>query len=164
MLKKSILPLTLSLFIFLGTTQAQTRNSGTNGSGSNYQNAIGLAVDFGSTLQTGAGIGFKHFFSEQDAGEVNLLFYNNTTSLAAYYEYHGLIQNAAGLKWYIGLGPQIFFGNNSTAFGGRFLGGLDYKIPNVPINFSFDWRPLISFTGGTEFYGARFGLGVRFAF
>ena len=133
-------------------------------SGDGYKNSVGLALDFGSTLVTGAGVGAKHFFTTHDAAEVNLLFYNNAFSIGAYYEYHGQIQNAPGLMWYFGLGPQGFFGNQSSAFGARALAGLDYKIPAVPLDFSFDWRPLVSITGGADFMAARFGLGVRFAF
>jgi hypothetical protein len=41
--------------------------------------------------------------------------------------------------------------------------GLDYKINNVPLNFSFDWRPAFVVTHGTSFNAARFGLGFRYA-
>lgn len=42
--------------------------------------------------------------------------------------------------------------------------GVDYKVNNVPLNFSFDWRPAFVVTNGTDFNTATFGLACRFAF
>lgn len=165
MIKKILFAGAFSILVFTFSVQAQSqKSSGNNTGSSDYKNAVGLTVDLGSTIVTGAGVGFKHFFSEHDAAEVNLLFYNNVFSLGAYYEYHGLIQNADGLKWYAGMGPQVFFGQGATDLAARALIGLDYKIPTVPLDFSFDWRPALSLTNGTEFIAARFGIGLRFAF
>lgn len=131
--------------------------------GGDYQNAVGLSVDFGTGI-TGAGIGFKHFFNDNDAVEAGLVFFNNTPALGAYYQYNGEIENADGLKWYFGMGPQFFFGKGATDIAARAMAGLDFRIPNVPLNISFDWRPYFRFNHGSEFIAARFGLGVRFAF
>lgn len=153
----------LGMLFFASGLRAQTISKQNEGTGL-YTNGVGLTVDVGSTYVTGAGLGFKHFFSPHDAAEVNLLFYNNVVSLGAYYEYHGQIQNATGLQWYAGLGPQVFFGKGETDLAARALAGLDYKIPTVPLDFSFDWRPMLTLTNGTEFVAARFGFGIRFAF
>ncbi len=163
-MKKTLFLCALSLFVLAFTTQAQSTLQGNTSADGGYQNSVGLSLDLGSTYVTGAGVGFKHFFSSHDAGEFNLLFYNSTVSLGAYYEYHGFIQNAPGLKWYFGLGPQLFLAKNNTNLAARVPIGLDYKIPNVPLNFAFDWRPMILLTHGTEFTAARFGIGIRFAF
>jgi len=162
MTKKILLTVVVGMFLFTYNVQAQTQNSGSiNTPG--YQNAVGLGIDFG-TGGTGAGIALKHFFSSHGAGEANLLFYNSTVSLGAFYEYHGFIQNAEGLKWYFGLGPQFFFNKGGTTIAARIPIGLDYKIPQVPLNFSFDWRPYYRFNHNSEFIAARFGVGVRFTF
>lgn len=161
MFRKILLTGVFSMMIFAYNANAQSKTDPVSG---DYKNAVGLTVDLGSTIVTGAGVGFKHFFTTHDAAEVNLLFYNSVFSLGAYYEYHGLIQNAEGLKWYVGLGPQVFFGQGETDLAARALIGLDYKIPTVPLDFSFDWRPAVSLTNGTQFIAARFGLGIRFAF
>lgn len=164
MTKKILLMSALGLFAFtLSNHQAKAQTT----TGSTYTNAAGLGIDFGNG-DTGAGIDFKHFFNVNSAVEANLLFYNNTTSLGGYYEYHGPIQNAEGLLWYIGLGPQMFFyGDHSyydSDFGARAMAGLDYKIPNIPLDFSFDWRPLFVFTHNSDFNGGRFQLNIRFVF
>lgn len=155
MVKKVLITITFILFAYQ-YLQAQS------GKGS-YGNAVGLGIDFG-TGATGAGIGFKHFFNDQDAVEAGLIFFNNTPALGMYYQYNGDIENAGGLKWYVGMGPQFFFGKRTTDIAARAMVGLDFKIPEVPLDFAFDWRPYFRFNNGTEFIAARFGLGIRFAF
>lgn len=132
-----------------------------------YKTALGMHVDFGSGLSTLVGFDGKHFFDQHNVGEAQFLFGSSVIVIGAQYEYHGDIQNAAGLKWYAGLGPQVAI---ATSNGGgadlifRPLVGLDYKINAVPLNFSFDWRPAFVATHGTAFEAARFGLGFRYAF
>ena len=131
---------------------------------STYKTAVGMRVDFG-TGGSFAGISGKHFFNENSAGELQLLFGTGVTLLGAEYQYHGDIQNAQGLKWYAGLGPTLAFGR----FGGtelllRPVVGLDYKINNVPLNAGFDWRPTFSTASGvtSRFTAARFGIAFRY--
>lgn len=153
------------LFFSFFHAQAQTLRS--NAGASSYENSVGLTLDFG-TNGLGAGPGIKHFFTEHDAGEVNLLFYEDAFSIVPLYEYHGDIENADGLKWYLGLGPQVSFytgkGSAPTLIAARILGGLDYKVPNIPINLAFDWRPMLRLNEGTKFIPARFAFALRFAF
>src|SRR5947208_1536817 len=148
--------LLVSIFQLVITTSTSAQNS------SGYKNAVGLGLDLGSG--TLVGIDGKHFFTNKDAGEAQLMFGSGITLLGAQYEYHGQIQNASGLKWYAGLGPQFAFGNGFTDVLLRPLVGLDYKINAVPLQFSFDWRPSFVITHGTYFDAARFGLGFRYAF
>lgn len=133
-------------------------------SGSTYNTAIGLGLDFGdgSTL---VGPSVKHFFTRNNVGKAEVLFGDNTTMLSAYYQYHGDIQNAAGLKWTLGLGGSAsFYKYFEDDFFFRPTVGLDYKIPNVPLSFEFDWRPAIRVTHGSDFVAARFGFGFRYSF
>jgi hypothetical protein len=64
----------------------------------------------------------------------------------------------------------VLGGGTGFAFGDQFnfllrpLAGLDYKINDVPLNFTFDWRPAFVLTHGTDFNAARFGLAVRYCF
>lgn len=135
--------------------------------GTNYTNALGMRIDLGSDYGTYVGFSGKHFFNTHNAGEAMVLFGDHTTMLQVEYQYHGKIENAAGLRWYAGLGPGFAFA--SKYYGGtdvliRPLIGLDYKIKDVPLNFSFDWRPAFVVTHGTDFNAARFGLAFRYAF
>ncbi|GET28501.1 hypothetical protein [Prolixibacter sp. SD074] len=161
MKKKFILSLGLTfalLFIMPENMLAQS------GSGSSYNDAAGMRIEFGSKYGTFAGFTFKHFFDATNAGEAQLLFGDGFTLLEVEYQYHGDIPNAPGLKWFFGFGPGFAFGNDATDFLLRPVGGLDYKIKNVPLNFTFDWRPAFVVTHGTDFNAARFGLGLRYAF
>jgi hypothetical protein len=64
----------------------------------------------------------------------------------------------------IGFGPGVAFSHGTTDFLLRPLAGLDYKINDVPLNFTFDWRPAFVVTHGSDFNAARFGLAVRYCF
>jgi hypothetical protein len=142
--------------------------------GSSYKNALGMRVDFG-TGATLVGFSGKHFFDAHNAGEAQLLFGTGVTILGVEYQYHGEIPNAAGLRWYAGLGPALAFTSSKYSYNGkgqtslllRPIVGLDYKINNVPLNIGFDWRPIFG-TGeayeGNRFTAARFGLAFRYAF
>lgn len=148
-------------FLFLQQAGAQKKSMGTSPS---YDNAVGMRIELGSDYGTFAGISGKHFFDANNAGEVQVLFGDHITLLEFEYQYHGDIPNAAGLKWLVGFGPGFAFGNGTTDVLLRPLVGLDYKIPQVPLNFTFDWRPAFIVTHGTDFNAARFGIAVRYAF
>jgi len=131
---------------------------------STYRTAVGLTIDFGRG-PTLVGPAVKHFFRPNQAGQFEVLFGNNYTQIDALYEYHGPIENAAGLKWYAGIGPGVGLYDGGSNFLIKPLGGLDYKINNVPLDFHFDWRPTVTFyDGGSDFEPARFSLGFRYAF
>jgi hypothetical protein len=131
--------------------------------GANAQTSAGLTVDFrdGSTL---VGPAIKHFFSKNTAGQAELTFGGDATYIGAYYQYQAGIKNAAGLDYYLGIGPQLGFGNGNTDFYIRPMAGLQYKIDNTPLNISFDWRPAFYIGDNSDFTAARFGLGLRFSF
>lgn len=137
-----------------------------------YTTALGLGLDFGDNIYPGVGTlvgpSVKHFFDRTNVGKAEVLFGDHTTMLSLYYQYHGNIQNAAGLKWTLGLGGSANFfsyrGYNQTDFAFRPTVGLDYKITNVPLAFEFDWRPAIQVTHGSDFNAARFGFGFRYCF
>jgi len=129
-----------------------------------YSAAVGLGLDFGDG-QTLVGPSGKYFFSGEHAGQGELLFGDDYTFIGVYYQYHGGFNGAEGLRWYAGGGPGFgFFDGGSTIFL-RPMTGLDFKINNVPLSFSFDWRPAINFESNADnFEPARFGLGFRYAF
>ena len=159
---------TLVIFqlIFADRSFAQHAPVRQNGAGSDYETAFGLRIEFGDRYGTWAGPSIKHFFSDNDVAEGMLLFGPNDVILGAEYQYHGDVTNAPGLKWYIGFGAAYAFGTNNTEsdFLIRPVFGLDYKITDVPINFTFDWRPAYVVTHGTDFNAARFSFALRYAF
>ena len=150
---KKVLLLVVAGFLYFGNSaKAQS-----------YQNAAGLSIDFGdgSTL---VGPAIKHFFDRHNAGQAELTFGGDQTFLGAFYQYQDKIQNAGGLNWYLGVGPQLAFGHGNTDFYIRPMIGLDYKIAQAPLALSFDWRPAFYVGDNSDFTAARFGLGFKFVF
>lgn len=123
-----------------------------------YQAAAGLGLDFGDG-ETLVGFSGKYFFSQHHAAQGELLF-GDITGVNLLYGFHGGFSGAGNLQWFAGGGLGILFGNGDSDVGLRPLVGLDYKLDDVPLGFSFDWRPYISFDQGSE--AARFGLGIRY--
>ena len=141
----------------------------TNTFAQSYKNSVGLGIDFGDGA-TLVGPSYKHFFTGKDAVQADLLFSDNTVWLGGYYQYHQPIEGASGLKWYLGLGPQLAFVDgkgyfeNQTVIFLRPMAGLDYKIAGTPIAMNIDWRPAARLNKGSGFEAARFGFGFRFTF
>lgn len=131
---------------------------------SNYETALGLGIDFGDG-QTLVGPSVKHFFADNHAGMAEVTFGDNVTFLSLMYQYHKAFPNAGNLQWFVGGGPSIAFFDGDSDVLFRPVVGLDFKLGNVPLAFSFDWRPWIYF-GDTndDFEAARFGLGFRYTF
>ncbi len=146
----------VACFLLLGTLAISAQ--------SNYATALGLGIDFGDG-QTLVGPSVKHFFTENHAGLGELTFGDNVTFLTLMYQYHKEFPNADGFQWFAGGGPSIAFFDGDSDVLLRPVVGLDYKIANVPLAISFDWRPWIYF-GDTndDFEAARFGLSFRYTF
>lgn len=134
-----------------------------NSKAQEYTTALGIDIDLGNG-GTLVGPSVKHFFNENSAVQAQIVFGNGSNVLGFFYQYHGDIEGAGGLKWYAGVGPQIDFYKGGTDFYIRPMGGLDFKVPGAPLQMNFDWRPLLKLTHGTEFEAGRFGLGFRFVF
>lgn len=169
----------LSVMVLAITLQLAVSQNAAAQKGTDYTNAFGMRIDLGSDYGTFVGISGKHFFDTHNAGEAEVLFGSGGVLIDALYQYHADIPNAAGLKWVAGFGPGIaiakkyshydyywgyYSGGGGTDVLLRPMLGLDYKINNVPLNFSFDWRPAFVVTHGTSFNAARFGMGFRYAF
>ena len=136
--------------------------------GSDYQTAVGVKIYPGA-------LSVKHFIKDDVALERLGYFWRYGFRVTGLYEFHGDINNAPGLKWYIGPGAHIGFWNNdwSKRYPDRSDGvnvgvdgvlGLDYKIKGAPINLSLDWQPSFNIIGYTYFEGGWGGFAARFAF
>jgi hypothetical protein len=154
--------LILLTILIVSTTQ-------TNGQavGSEYRTALGVKVYPGA-------ISIKHFVRDNTALEGLLSFWRYGFRFTGLYEYHGDINGAPGLKWYVGPGAHLgFFNNrwsnryidedNNLDLGVDGVLGLDYKINGAPINLSLDWQPSFTIISDPAFRSWG-GLGVRFTF
>lgn len=88
------------------------------------------------------------------------------------YEIHNKIAvlDYQGLLWYYGAGGGLGFytdkveDNTSVALSLDGVVGLDFKVPDAPLNISLDWKPMIELSPdpGVKFDGI--GLSIRFVF
>ena len=141
------------VFTIIGSNQLKAQ--------SDYIFAGGLGLDLftGVTL---VGPSAKYFLADEHAVQAELLFETGITTFTGIYEYHEDISGADGLKWFAGAGPSILFGSGfGTEIALRPTAGLDYKINDVPLAFSFDWRPFIGL-GDLSSEAGAFGIGIRY--
>lgn len=161
-MKKKLFSLALVALSFVGFHQKASAQRG-----GGYENALGLFIDAGNG-GTLVGPHFKHYFNSRDAGQLMVIFGDHQTRIGAEYSYNAPISGARGLKWNIGVGPQIGFYSNDgykqTNVYIRPMLGLEYKIPQVPIAFGFDWRPDWQLTHGNNFEAGRFGIAFKYTF
>lgn len=150
------------IVMFLFVSQSFSQSMGTE-----YRTAIGAKFWPGA-------ITIKHFIKDDVALEGLAYFWNYGFRFTGLYEFHGDINGAPGLKYYIGPGAHIGVYNDKwiSRYNDRDKGvdlgidgvlGLDYKIKGAPINLSIDWQPSFTFVSHTDFRSFG-GLAVRFAF
>jgi hypothetical protein len=67
-----------------------------------------------------------------------------------------------GLKFYPGVGPEFYFGDNfNMGIAGNF--GAEYTF-NFPLTVGIDYRPGFMITDGFRGYGKNWGITARFRF
>lgn len=141
---------------------------GTAAYAQDYQTSVGIRGTFVS------GLTVKHFIEEEAALEGIVSFGRWGLSLTGLYEIHARAFDTQGLSWYYGGGGHI--GNSNDDYPrvdekGEFMVigvdgiiGLEYKIQEIPISFSADYKPSLNFTGYPVFWGYGGALSVRYTF
>lgn len=150
--------------IILSTLTAEKANA--QATGYAYKTAVGFK------FQPSA-VSIKHFVKSNAAIEGLGYFWRNGFRATGLYEWHGNINGAAGLKWYVGGGAHIDSWNDKyrgeyhpdgrAAAGMDAVLGLDYKFKGAPINLSLDWQPSITFIGANYSSADWVGVAIRFA-
>ena len=72
-----------------------------------------------------------------------------------------------GFEFYYGAGANLGswdYDDGEFTFGVNGIIGLEYKIRELPLAFSLDYKPNLNVIGKTGFHAADFGLGIRVAF
>jgi len=138
--------------------------------GSTYTRGIG------GRFGVANGITYKHFINPDHAIEGILNFQGNRSfrlfKLLGLYEIHQPINfvDVDGLRWYWGFGGGLggyrYKDDNTNGVAWSFDGviGLDYKIPEAPINLSLDWKPTVELTPESGVWFDGIGLSIRFVF
>jgi len=156
------------LLFFLGAAIIAVAAHAQLNEGPDYKTSIGVKVYPGAVT-------LKHFFKPNRAVEALGYLSPDTYRITALYEQHYDITSVAGLKWYVGGGGHIGIWsdawrskyparNDGMAIGVDGVIGLDYKIPAVPLNLSFDWQPSFNIIGYNYFEGGWGGLAIRYTF
>ncbi len=136
--------------------------------GQDYNTAIGVRGTFVS------GLTVKHFIKEDTALEGILSFGRWGMNLTGLYERHARAFDTEGLNWYYGAGAHLGNWNNDypqlerrgefVVIGIDGVIGLEYKIQEIPITFSADYKPQLNFTGYPGFWGYGGALSIRYTF
>ena len=87
----------------------------------------------------------------------------NDFGLGGYFDWlFALDGGPTGLKFYPGVGPEVYFGTNfNFAVAGDF--GAEYSF-DFPLTLGLDWRPRIIFTNDEGFHAGNWGFIARFRF
>ncbi|MFP4620383.1 MAG: hypothetical protein ACLFM7_03680 [Bacteroidales bacterium] len=133
-----------------------------------YKTAIGVRGTFIS------GITVKHFINEDAALEGIFSFGRWGMNVTGLYEKHARAFDVEGLNWYYGAGGHLGSWNDDYPLlkeGGEFVVigvdgviGLEYKVQEIPISFSVDYKPQLNFTGYPGFWGYGGALSIRYTF
>ena len=156
-MKKIILPFLATALMLVSALSVKAQ----------YKNAIGLR------LGDPYGITYKTFIQSNKALDFILNIRNrkgyNLINLTGLYEVHNPIAGAAGLNWYYGAGGSVgsvnYKGDNdddtSLSLSVDGVLGLDYVIPNSPLNLSLDWKPALVLIPDSHLYSGGVGLSIR---
>lgn len=136
----------------------------------NNSNAIGIrlamANSFGIELSAQWGINRNRL--ETDI-EMNFSGENGFLNLDGIYQW--VWRLSGGFGWYTGVGATVgryWVGSGASSMSGVGIGvlaqiGLEYSPLVIPIQFTFDIRPVYYFVDYSGF-GYNFGLGIRYRF
>lgn len=151
-MKKLLMISVLVLLAGMGTLKAQ-----------NYNTAIGIRGGLYN------GITLKHFTGGNKALEGILVTRWNAFNFTGLLEFDNSIADVDGLSWLYGIGAHIGNYDNVdkvdyTVIGVDLILGLEFTIPNAPICFQLDYKPVMNLVGTSGFVGDGGALSIRYAF
>ena len=137
----------------------------------NYKTAIGVRGGFYN------GITVKHFTGASNAIEGLATSRWNGFNLTLLWDWDNQIADVDGLSWFYGIGGHIGTWDNDLNapwydpnYNGRYtiigidgIIGLEFTIPNAPINFQLDYKPIFDLVGYNGFRGDVGALSIRYA-
>jgi len=144
-----VIAMMLSLFTLQARLQAQP-----------YMHSAGIRAGYSS------GISYKGFrLHRMSAFEVDFLYNNHGFNLGALYEHH-LEPFKKSTRTFIYLGGGAFGGDWEEEFslGVAAVAGIEYTLRDLPLNFSFDWKPMLNIYAVLEPDWLDFGLSIRYRF
>jgi len=125
------------------------------------QSAFEAGVRFGDSFDN---FSIDATFPLSKAPRLHTAFYiSDGFDLGTYFNWmFSLDGGPQGLKFYPGVGPELYFGNDfNLGIAGDF--GVEYSF-KFPLTIGLDYRPGFMVTDGFSFYGNNWGLVARFRF
>ena len=97
------------------------------------------------------------------APRLHTAVYFDRFGIGGYFDWmFALSGGPTGLKFYLGVGPEFWFGNNfDFDIAGDF--GVEYSF-KFPLTIGFDWRPGFRVTDSFKWKSGNWGLMARFRF
>lgn len=91
------------------------------------------------------------------------VYFDNDVAIGTYFDWlFSLEGGPLGLKFYPGIGPELYFGNSvNFAIAGDF--GVEYSFA-FPLTIGIDWRPHFMLTNNMKFGSNNWGIFARFRF
>ena len=148
---KKVLFATSLLFLLSVSTNAQE-----------YTTAAGIRLGPNSPA-IAPGFTIKHFLDERHALE-GIVGINNGIGVCALYEWHFPVGQVPQLQWFAGAGAYAAYRYKTAYLGGAGIVGLDYKLADIPLNISVDWKPELNIIESVGFEASGVGFSARFTF
>jgi len=91
------------------------------------------------------------------------LYFDHDLAAGGYFDWMFALEGGpTGLKFYPGVGPELYFGNKlNVAAAGDF--GMEYSF-DFPLTIGLDWRPHFMLSNDMRYYGGNWGFIARFRF
>jgi hypothetical protein len=124
-----------------------------------YEHAAGIRAGYTS------GLTYKGFFlHSMRAVEVCAEYNRHGLNISALYVMHAELSRNG--KWLLYFGAGAFGGTweDESSAGILALGGLEYMVRKVPLNFGFDWRPMLNLYRSFDDDLLDLGITIRYRF
>lgn len=143
------IPVLIGLFLLPATLLAQQP----------YEHAAGVRAGYSSSLN------YKGFFlHSMNAIEIDAGYNRNGLNISALYLIHRNPFRSSRWLAYFGGGLRGGKWEQEFSLGLTAVGGIEYTIRKTPLNFGFDWRPMINVFRTFDYDLLDFGLTIRYRF
>ncbi|MCP4312556.1 MAG: hypothetical protein GY790_14940 [Bacteroidetes bacterium] len=147
-MKPYLFPLVIGILLLPASMQAQP-----------YEHAGGVRAGYTS------GLNYKGFFlHSMNAIEVDVGYNRYGLNISGLFEFH--LEPFRSSQWLAYFGGGIFGGEweEELSLGLKAVGGIEYTLRKTPLNFGFDWRPMVNVYRSFGYDFLDFGLTVRYRF
>ena len=124
----------------------------------------------------GPGLTLKHHLTQDHAVEIIAVGRWRGVLATGLYEVHFPALQVPNLRWYVGGGGHFgiwsqttstnpwFTSEGGVVIGLDVIGGIEYTLPSLPINFSLDYKPGFNLIGTAGFWADDAALSIRYVF